>query len=333
MVIQSQQPAQSGDLVAEISDFLAPELQAVQRMLREIVESDSPLIRQVGDYVCLTSGKKLRPMMTLLAARAFGREAAAPVHVAAAMEAVHVATLLHDDVIDKANLRRGKPSVNAQWGDEVAILMADYLYASAFELTLHHLEPEPLRLICQITRRMCEGEVFQLEKRDARLSFDDYMYLITCKTAYLFSACGGLGAMCAGLSSDEVAKTTSFGLDFGLAFQITDDALDYVATDEQWGKPVGIDLVNGKQTLPLILALRDASPADRAQMEAILDGGRDLRPIVPYIEQYHSIQCALDIAREHSRKALGHLQGLTVVDRAAYDYLTALPEFVINRRY
>ena len=333
MITQPHKAVQLNNPIADISNYLAPELQAIDAILHQVVESDSPLLREVGEYICLTSGKKLRPIMTLLIARAFGKERKAPVHVAAAMEIIHVATLMHDDVIDKATVRRGKPSVNARWGDDVAILMADYLYAAAFELALEHLNPEPLRLICQITRRMCEGEMFQIERRGQRLSREDYMQLITCKTGYLFSACSTVGGMNGGLAGEELLRATSFGMDFGLAFQMTDDTLDYVATDEHWGKSVGMDLTTGKQTLPLILTLQDATPEDRQQLEGILNNGRDFAAISRLINRYDAINRSLGIARDYARQARSHLQGLPIANATAFEYLLALPEYVVNRRY
>lgn len=334
MALPTHNPASSGDLVAEIGALLAPDLKRVEQRLRKLVNSESRIIREVGEYVCLASGKKLRPIVTLLVGRAFGapgREA--PVELATAVEAVHVATLLHDDVIDKAALRRGQASVNARWGDDVAILMADYLYAAAFELALHHLHAEPLRLFCNITRRMCEGEIYQIENRERWLTLDDYLHIITRKTAALFSACGAMGAWHAELGVEGAAQVAAFGHELGLAFQITDDALDYTASSEHWGKPVGVDAIAGKQTLPLILALQSASPQDREVLERELAAGTNAVRITEMLERYGAIERALDIARTHARQACTHLEGLTVQDPVAFEFLNMLPEYVIARRY
>jgi len=147
------------DTVKKITDFLADDLAQVDRILRETIESDSRLIREVGDFIGLSRGKKLRPIMTILTSRAFAPEATPPIEVASSLELIHVATLIHDDVIDKATTRRGMPSINAKWGDDVAILMADFLYSRAFDLALTALRPEFLRMICQVTQKMCEGEI------------------------------------------------------------------------------------------------------------------------------------------------------------------------------
>ncbi len=337
MPAQPKQPAQPDNLVVEIAQYLERELAAVDRVLHDILDSQSSLVREVGEYICLAGGKKLRPMITLLAARAYNAPSPAPVQLAAAMEAVHVATLMHDDVIDKAPMRRGRPSVNARWGDDVAILMADYLYAAAFELSLNYLDHEPLRLICQVTRRMCEGEMFQIEKRGRWLEPEDYIPLITCKTACLFSACAAVGGIAGGLDPVTIARLSAFGLEFGLAFQITDDALDLTATDALWGKPVGIDMATGKQTLPLILALRQATDAERRTIESILENGGSVAAangeMLAILERYGCIDETLETARRFARQAVAHLDGLTVYDEVAAEYMKILPDYVITRQY
>jgi octaprenyl-diphosphate synthase len=319
--------------MAEIGQYLAAELEGVEQILQGIVDADSRLIRDVSDYICLANGKKLRPVLNLLTTRAFHPRGEVSVHIAAAMELVHVATLLHDDVIDKAKVRRGKPSVNARWGEDVAILMADYLYASAFDLLLHHLVPQPLRLICKVTRRMCEGEIFQIERRGSWLSPDDYLHVCTCKTGWLFSACTVLAGELAALPPDRISQLAAFGMDLGLAFQITDDTLDYTADDEMWGKSVGIDLASGKQTLPLILTLQSAPPEERARLEQLVRAGEGEAEIRDALRRHHAIERSLELAREHSNRCPAHLDGLEVCDQMACEYLISLPDFIAHRRY
>lgn len=333
MTLHSNISAQSNDLLGEVTTYLEPKLKKVEQILREVAASDSSLIHEISEYVCLSSGKKLRPIMALLAAEAFGAEGDAPVHVAAALETVHMATLIHDDIIDKAEIRRGKPSINAQWGDDIAILMADYLFSAGFDLALNHLNPAPLKVICQVTRKMCEGEMFQIEHRDQWLTAEDYLYIISCKTAYLFSACTSLGGMLAGLAADHIASLSTYGLSFGRAFQITDDTLDYIADDGRWGKPVGIDLASGKQTLPLIIALNEAPPADRQRLETLLGNGRDMKQILDIIQANDAIERAIQIADEHATLAVDHLHRLTPTCQLAFDYLAALPHYLISRRF
>lgn len=320
-------------MLAEISRYLEDDVARVRELLRGLIQTDSKLIRDVGDYLNLASGKMLRPKLLLLVARAFGVAGrAAPVEVAAAMEAIHVATLLHDDVIDHGDTRRGQPSVNARWGTDVAILMADYLFAASFELAMSKLDPRPLQLICQVTRRMCEGEIYQIERRRQWITTEDYFYIITCKTARLFSACAALGATDAGLSDELTSRVAAFGLDFGLAFQITDDTLDYTARDGQLGKPAGLDLATGKQTLPLILAMRDASPDDLGRLHELLGNGKDPRQIREIMDRYGSINEAIEQAGQYARQASIHLEGLPVRDPAAFCHLQSLSRYVVQRQ-
>lgn len=319
-------------LVDELSTHLAPELAAVDAHIGSILESDTDLVREVGAYVRGTSGKRLRPIITLLSARACGHPAGHPdaPKVAAALELVHTATLLHDDVIDKAPLRRGRPTVNAKWGDDVAILIADYLYSNAFGLAMQSLPPQVLSLVCQVTARMCEGELFQIEKRDTRLTREDYLRIVRGKTAFLFSACAGLGAVLAGAGDDRTEAMTRFGLGFGVAFQISDDSLDMVAPDEDLGKLHGTDIRNGKQTLPLILAYGAAPPADRAALWSAWEAA-DADRVFALVATHRGVDRALGEARDIVAEAKAKLAGLPEGPDARY--LARLADYVVNRNY
>ena len=319
--------------------FLYPPLEAdlarVRALLDEVHAVDGSLMREVASYVGETRGKMLRPCLVCLANRAFGGNPAEqenPVRVAAAVELFHTATLLHDDVIDKAPLRRGRPTVNAEFGEEAAILYADYLYATSFDLALGTLDPRAMRLLSQTTQKMTFGEFLQIERRGGLLSLEDYMEIIRCKTAYLFGACCALGGLVAGASDEALEQLARFGVDFGLAFQITDDALDYEAASEDWGKVVGTDLAEGKQTLPLLLTLQAASAADRAHLEAVLGNGRDFSTVHAYVRKYNAIENSLDRAAEHCRAAAGHLD-LLGVDNEHVALLRRLTEEAPVRQY
>ncbi len=206
------------NIIDEIAEYLAPDLAEVNDHLARILDSDTELVREVGHYVLSTRGKRLRPILAILAAKVFRYVGEDHTKVATALELVHSATLLHDDVIDKAPLRRGKPTVNARWGEDVAILIADYLFSHAFNLALQtSMSPKVLSLICQVTARMCEGEMFQIEKRDALLTRDDYLRIVRGKTAYLFSACTALGSLLANAPEQQVMLLSSYGLNFGIA--------------------------------------------------------------------------------------------------------------------
>lgn len=317
----------------KIAESLSSELAGVDAILCETLDSESSLIREVGDYVSFTRGKKLRPMLNLLMAKSMGPRRRAPIEVAAALELIHVATLLHDDVIDRATVRRGKPSVNARWGDAVAILMADYLYARAFDLALSSLRPEVMRVFTRVTQKMCEGEMFQIESRERALSMKEYLHVIQRKTGSLFSACTSLGMLLAGGSDEDISNAGAFGFDFGIAFQITDDALDFAAHDQQWGKNIGMDVSSGQQTLPLILALGEASEQDRRSIETWMQNGRDFHEIFETIQRYNGVERALEHAHRYAEQASSTLELLKPADLETFESLAALPEYVIGRAY
>ena len=334
MALPSTQPSASGNLIGSIAEFFSPQLAHIQSILQELVDSESELIQEVGRYINVAGGKKLRPMICLLVAKALGADGRNnPVELAASLEAVHVATLIHDDVIDEAKVRRGRPSVNDRWSNDVAILMADYLYAAAFDMAIRHTDPRPLQMICQVTRQMCEGEMFQIQRRGHWLTREDYQYIIQRKTAYLFSACAAMGAMQAGLDETTVTRTAAYGLNFGLAFQITDDTLDYTASSEQWGKSVGIDLASGKQTLPLILAYEQATGPQQAMLKDAVAQGHNFDAVYELIAQYGTIEQSLEIARGYGALAVQQIEALPASDAKAFAYLSELPDFIINRNY
>ena len=322
-----------------LGNYITDDLARVDQQFDEILRSNNSLIADVGAYIRCSPGKKLRPILTLLSAKVFHQasptQQSEPHHhaisIAAAIELIHTATLLHDDVIDKASLRRGRPSVNARWGDDVAFLMADYLFSRAFDLVISTLQPEALRILTRVTSKMCEGEMFQIQKRNSFLSQRDYLQIIQNKTAHLFSACAGLGSLVARAQHHDVARMSAFGLNFGMAFQIVDDTLDFIAEGKQWGKAVGNDLAEGKQTLPLIYALRVASPADRDELTRCFNDGRDFSTILRYINKYNAIPYTLSIAESYSTRARNALRPLP--SSISITFLHRLSDFIIHRSY
>lgn len=320
----------SQTVLASLEEDLSLVAQEIERVLTRV---EGNLMREVSGYVGEKKGKMLRPQVACLAARAQGCDLAdvARIRIGASVELIHTATLLHDDVIDKAPLRRGRATVNARWGDDVAILMADYLYASSFDLALSVLSPEVLRVLSQSTQDMTMGEMFQIERRGHWLTADEYLRIIRSKTARLFSASAALGAMVGGASGTVVKKFADFGHDYGVAFQLTDDALDYSAQAENWGKRVGSDLAEGKQTLPLLHTLDHASPADREQLLAILADGRDFKAVHEIVDRYDGIRATRERAREYCQSALQHLK--TMPDNESMDRLRALAQALYAREY
>ncbi|MBX3728406.1 MAG: polyprenyl synthetase family protein [Candidatus Sumerlaeia bacterium] len=297
-------------------EAIAEDFERLEEVLADAFRVEGDLMGEVADYVAAGRGKRLRPAVVCLAARACGYDPAGDHHIllGAAVELFHVATLLHDDVIDRAPLRRGRQTVNARWGDDVAILFADYLYATSFDLALSTLEPATVRMLSRATQQMTQGEFLQVERRGQWLSEADYMEIITKKTAVLFSAAASLGALVGGAPAQTVLRFGQYGLDFGLAFQITDDTLDYEAQTDRWGKRVGSDLAEGKQTLPLLRTLAVATEEDRATLVRVLENGRDFATVHSYVARYGGIGHSLDRAGDHCRSALGALDDVGLVN-------------------
>lgn len=313
-------------------EYLKEDLALVQGHIDAVFQVEGALMAEVAGYLRQSRGKMLRPAMVCLTARGFGYDVSGGHHarIGAALEIFHLATLLHDDVIDNASLRRGRPTVNARWGNDVAILFADYLYASCFDLALSALDPRIVQILTQTTRQMTEGEMYQIEKRGDWLSVDDYFSIIQSKTAYLFSACAALGAVIAGQDGSVAQRMGEFGLNFGIAFQLTDDALDYEAQSDSWGKRVGADLDEGKQTLPLLHTLQNATEEDRAALKAILSNGRDFDTVHAFVKRYNGIDHSLERAAEYIRGAADALEGLP--GHEAFDMLRRINEGVLVRQ-
>jgi octaprenyl-diphosphate synthase len=228
-------------------------------------------VTTIGRYLQTSGGKRLRPILVLLSARLVGEINDAAVRMAAVVEMIHTATLVHDDVIDTARTRRGRPSTNAIWGNHTCVLAGDWLYMQAFQIALRERSFHVLDLLISLTQMMVEGELLQLERlRRIDISEADYMELVDRKTASLFSACARLGALTTGADEATEARLGEFAWNLGMAFQLVDDVLDFTSRESVLGKPVGNDLREGKVTLPLIYALADAPQSDKQLVETVL---------------------------------------------------------------
>lgn len=317
-----------------LRDYLEPELELVRHHLDLAFQVEGHLMQEVATYVGALRGKLIRPSMLCLFARAAGGTVDDRVaRLAASVELFHLATLLHDDVIDNSDTRRGKPTVNAKWGNDVAILFADYLYATSFDFALTTLDPEVMRVMTRTTQQMAEGEMFQIERRSHWLSVEDYTRIVRAKTGVLFGAATGLGVLVGGGSGEKVKTAIGFGIDFGIAFQITDDALDYEAQGDKWGKRVGGDVAEGKQTLPLLHTLAVASEEDRVALLNSLNNGRDFELIHTLVRRYKGIDAALEAAAGYSRRAQESLDRLGLTHDEAVDVIRRCAEGVLVRQY
>jgi geranylgeranyl pyrophosphate synthase len=310
------------------------DLDSLHRLLEEELQADDPFIGDLVRHVLGTRGKMIRPALVCLAAQASGGAGAARLWLAAAVELIHVASLIHDDVIDESAVRRGVATVNVQWGNQIAVLLGDYLFAKAFHLLSRIRHPEVAATLAVATVHMSQAEILQVKY--GQEPHDDeavYLRIIAGKTAHLFAAACRAGGLLAG-NGPAADRLGVFGLQWGMAFQITDDALDLTGREAALGKPVYSDIQTGKVTLPLIRTLRQATPQDRDHLLRLLAGPRadgDRDAIRRLVQRYQGIEYALDVAGRYSRQAAQALAPLP--PGPAKDSLLALTEFVVVRSH
>lgn len=292
----------------EIRDLVAGELELVEREISLESVASVDVVTAISSHLQANGGKRLRPMLVLLSAKLCGGVNESAIRMGAVVEMIHAATLIHDDVIDDARTRRGKPSANVLWSNQTCVLSGDWLYMQAFQMALRERNFAVLDILISLTQKMVQGEVIQLD-RIGRIDVTEVEYreLVDRKTASLFSACTRLGALVAGASGTVEADLGEFAWNLGMAFQLVDDVLDFTARESILGKPVGNDLREGKVTLPLILALQEATPGEREAVETVL---RDrsyervpLKSILAIINRHQGIEQAQQQARDYTAKA------------------------------
>jgi len=318
----------------DLSEIYAPvraDLDALDALLRRELTSDDPFIGELVEYVLHTRGKLIRPALVCLSAQASGGAGEPRLWIAAAVELIHIASLIHDDIIDQSALRRGTATVNAQWGNQIAVLLGDYLFAKAFDLISRARAVPVASAIAGAAVQMSQAEIMQIKYgSDPHEDEGVYLRIIAGKTAHLFSAACRAGALLAG-NTAAATRLADYGLSWGMAFQITDDALDLISEPAALGKPIHSDVSGGTVTLPVIHALRSASAPDRDRLVALLRGRRDgeLGELDGLLRSYGGIRYALDVARRYSVQATASLAGLD--DGPALRSLRALTEFVTSR--
>jgi len=313
---------------------VAEDLERVDDLIRDSLHSDVALINQLSHYIINSGGKRLRPLLVLLSANACGYRGDQHINLAAVIEFIHTATLLHDDVVDASQLRRGNMTANALWGNEASVLVGDFLYSRAFEMMVDANDMRIMEIMSHTTNTIAEGEVLQLLNcHDADTTEIRYMDVISRKTARLFEAAAQIGAVL-GHQSDTIERALAgYGLHLGIAFQLIDDVLDYSASPEDTGKNVGDDLAEGKPTLPLIHALHKGTPSQaRLIRRAIGNGGHDnMQAVCAIIESTGAIPYTAQAAQREADLATEALKPLP--DSVYKDALYSLAEFSVNRRY
>lgn len=292
----------------EIFDLVRKDLDQVEREIGLESIASVEALTSIGQYLQSGGGKRLRPILVLLCGKMFGPATPGLTRIAAVMEMIHTATLVHDDVIDMAKTRRGRPSINVVWGNHTSVLAGDWLYMQAFHVALRERNFAILDVLITLTQMMVEGELLQLERiGKIGVTEADYMELIDRKTASLFSACARLGALTQKTSSETESRLGEYAWNLGIAFQLIDDILDFTSREKILGKPVGNDLREGKVTLPLIYALESADAEERKRVESVLaDGNYDQVPfakILQILTRYNAIERARERAQFFTDKA------------------------------
>ncbi len=311
---------------------IAQDMQAVDEIIRKSLHSDIVLIRQVAEYIIHSGGKRLRPALLLMCARAAGYEGTAHHQLAAVIEFIHTATLLHDDVVDESALRRGQSTANALFGNAASVLVGDFLYSRAFQMMVNVGSVDAMRILADATNIISEGEVLQLlNVGNTDATEEDYLRVIRYKTAKLFEAAAELGALLGGKNKDEQASFACYGMHLGTAFQLIDDVLDYASDEAKTGKHVGDDLAEGKPTLPLIHVIKHGTPAQSALVkEAIEQGGRTAFAAV--LEAIHATN-ALTATRQYAmtEAALAKAALAHIAPSQFAQALLELPQFAVSR--
>jgi octaprenyl-diphosphate synthase len=323
----------SADL-AQIFEPIREDLEAVEREFVRHIQSRVALIPEMGRYIQNSGGKRVRPAVLLMAARLSGYEGERAVLYASVVEFIHTATLVHDDIIDGADLRRGRLAVHSRWGNDITVLLGDYLYIKSMAMALTQDSLEIIRLLCDVTLRMIEGELYQLTKTgDVDITEDEHFEIIRRKTAFLFGGCAQIGGMLGGVSSERETALREYGFNLGIAFQLVDDLLDYTADQVALGKPVGGDLREGKVTLPVIFLLqRGGEEADRLIRRVVQDrsvSAEQWREIVALLREHRATGLAYDRAVEYANRAKGCLAAFP--PSRERDALMALPDYVLAR--
>ena len=317
-----------------IREFIAADMQAVDRVIRSRLHSGVALIEQVAEHIIAAGGKRLRPALVVLSAGAHGYRGTAHHQLAAVVEFIHTATLLHDDVVDESALRRGQPTANALFGNAASVLVGDFVYSRAFQMMVEAGSMRILEVLAEATNIIAEGEVLQLMNcRNPDIEEAAYLQVIRCKTAKLFEAATRIGALLAGADAAAEAAMARYGAHLGTAFQLIDDVLDYSGDHALIGKNVGDDLAEGKPTLPLIHAMRRGTAAQVAAVRrAIEAGGLDELPVVlQAIRETGALGYARQCACAEAGLAAAALDGLAASPQR--DFLIQLTDFAVSRTY
>ena len=320
--------------IAQIFEPIRDDLEAVEQQFVRHIESRVELIPEIGRYIQTSGGKRVRPALLLMCARLGGYQGERATLYASVVEFIHTATLVHDDMIDDAVIRRGRESVHSRWGNDITVLLGDYLYIKSMGMALTVDSLELVRLLCDVTLRMIEGELYQLTKTgDVDITEEEHLEIIRRKTAYLFGGCAQIGGNLGDLSEAQQLALREYGFNLGIAFQLVDDLLDYTADEAVLGKPVGGDVREGKMTLPAIYLVQQDGGRGRDLLEAIVrdrtvdpEAWRELRRLMT---EHRVLDRAFERAAGFAAAAKRHLSAFPPTP--ALEALSALPDYVLSR--
>ncbi len=317
----------------EIFDLLREDLSAIEREFGRDTVSHVEAITEIGEYLRAGGGKRIRPMLLLLSSKLFNYTGRGAIKLGAVVEIIHTATLVHDDIIDEAQSRRGRPAANTQWGNSKCVLAGDWLYMQAFKIAVQERNFRVLDTLIELTQQMVEGELLQIEKLGNLIPLDEHFDLIYRKTACLFSVCMRLGAILGGATAEQEQHVAQYGRDLGMAFQIVDDVLDLTASEDVLGKPVASDLREGKVTMAVIHALERCTPEERQMIASVIQerafNGVTHGDILEILHRYGSIEAAYERATKYAALARNAICNFPIGE--AKRALLWAPDFVVER--
>ncbi|WP_068545875.1 octaprenyl diphosphate synthase [Thalassotalea crassostreae] len=319
--------------ITQIQELASKDMQAVNELIYGQLDSDVALINQLGMYIVNAGGKRMRPLLTVLAARAMGYNGDKHICLAAIIEFIHTATLLHDDVVDESALRRGRETANALFGNSASVLVGDFLYTRSFQMMVTLNDMSIMRVLSNATNVIAEGEVLQLMNcNDPDTTVDSYMQVIYCKTAKLFEAATRLAAVVTDQDETMVKAMTAYGMHLGTAFQLIDDLLDYTADADEMGKNVGDDLAEGKPTLPLLHAMHNGTEQQAAMIRDAIEHGNGmdhLDDVLQAMRDTGALELTQQMAEQEAEKAIS---ALTILPESDYKKsLVALAHLSVDR--
>jgi octaprenyl-diphosphate synthase len=322
--------------IKEVTSSVTEEIKLFQERYKTVLHSSNSLVDKVTRYVLKQQGKQIRPLLVLLSAKVFGEVSDSAYRGAIMVELLHSATLIHDDVVDGAEMRRGIPSINALWKNKISVLIGDYLLSKGLLYSLENNDYRSLHLVSEAVRRMSEGEILQIQKtRSLDITEEDYISVIADKTGSLIATSCAIGAASANISEEDIASLKSYGEYLGLAFQIRDDLLDYTGDSKKTGKQLGIDIKDRKITLPLIYALRHSAKGDQNRIKSILKSSKKRAvksaEVIDFVRERGGLDYAAEVAEGFAAKAVESISRFPEND--ARRSLEKLVDFVMKRQH